>query len=1110
MDSHREYGSFLCALSDEELVLYISQLSEASQRREDFSDYDEFQAQSTQLDKEKESDEKPTSLQSNGTDPFDDGLDDMLAQIEEEDRQETGHLGAEGTALGSKTGAKEDADTDSDLEPNFHGLKSHKFGDFGTYFRNKHIKQQIADKEYVEWEQQRLLQQHGAENDHKKIFAGCIIHVNGHTDPSIDEIHRMVILRGGKFLSYLTKKSAATHIICDKLTPRKSIEFKHRKVVKAKWIVDCVEKNELLDWKEYRVISDVTIDQRRLDQFASSKSAKANLEDHEAANNVSEAFNIEDEIDDSLDLEQDEVVVPKDHEAAQPLNLKLMENGDDHVTNDNPIVASTTELHSIRGMNATHPDFVRHFFAKSRLHHLSRWKAELRLRFLKKIADQKDFPHDREPYATSERIILHVDFDCFFATVSCLNRQDLDIDTDPVAVTHGGQTSDIASCNYIARRQGVKNGMWGSRAMQLCPNLIKLDYDFDAYERTSNEFYNYLINKKIFDHIYPVLIDEVLLDATSFCHANGEQVAETVRALIDDIRTDIKNITHCTVSIGASSNVLLAKLALRHAKPNGAFYLQENIPDFLDSIAVKELPGIGGSIESKLCEILKMDRESSRPMISHLRSLLYEKLVKVFGKKTGMKLFDFARGKDETSISLTPSNTASILSRKSVSVDVNYGIRFENIHEVDRFLMNLAEELHSRLIKLDLCGSRITLRLARRSIDAPVEPPKYLGMGVCDMFSKSSSLGVATNDWGVIGAEMKALYRMLNIPVNELRGVAVTLTNLTGTNEGYARQMKLPFSANTAPKSVDKAQCEEKRLKARQKEEITESKTKTLLEYANIDWNTFQELPIDIRKEITSELKKRGILNLSRDTKKMYDRNKRSSATAGKVFMQQLLPLQTGRPAEYARVVESASSSPRKKRKQDTKVASKIDLDESFIQNLPSLLQDEVMRDLQYQGLNKQLDLSSSPKKSELDSSRARKNAPRITENWLKNQKRFNELPTFLQKFRTLPEIKRSLDDWFSMTLTQNGPHEDDVAIFTTYLDDLINEGHFSIATLLVKHLKVNIDALRCKVNMPNSFSPERSFSEGDALKDWIKSMDKMINPVLNNYASVNNIVLTI
>lgn len=277
-----------------------------------------------------------------------------------------------------------------------------------------------------------------------------------------------------------------------------------------------------------------------------------------------------------------------------------------------------------------------------------------------------------------------------------------------------------------------------------------------------------------------------------------------------------------------------------------------------------------------------------------------------------------------------------------------------------------------------------------------------------------------------------------------------------------------------------------------------------------IDWNTFQELPIDIRKEITSELKRRGILNLSRDTKKLYDRNKRSSATTGKVFIQQLFPLQTGRPAEYKRVVESNFSSPRKKRKQDTKVANKIDYDESFIQHLPLPLQDEVMRDLQYQGLTKQLDLNLSPKKLELDSSHTRNDVRKITKNWLENQKRFNELPTFLQKFRTLSEIKRSLDDWFSMTLTQNGPHEDDVAIFTTYLNDLINEGHFSTATLLVKHLKVNIDALKCKVNMPNSFSPEHSFCEGDALIDWIKSMDKMIKPILYNYSSVNNIVLTI
>src|SRR5690242_21881913 len=40
--------------------------------------------------------------------------------------------------------------------------------------------------------------------------------------------------------------------------------------------------------------------------------------------------------------------------------------------------------------------------------------------------------------------------------------------------------SEIASCNYPARKYGVKNGMWMKRALELCPDLKILPYDFPA------------------------------------------------------------------------------------------------------------------------------------------------------------------------------------------------------------------------------------------------------------------------------------------------------------------------------------------------------------------------------------------------------------------------------------------------------------------------------------------------------------------------------------------------------------------------------------------------------------------------------------------------------
>ena len=50
--------------------------------------------------------------------------------------------------------------------------------------------------------------------------------------------------------------------------------------------------------------------------------------------------------------------------------------------------------------------------------------------------------------------------------------------------------SEIASCNYEARKAGIKNGMFLGQAIKLCPNLKTIPYDFDGYKEVSYILYN--------------------------------------------------------------------------------------------------------------------------------------------------------------------------------------------------------------------------------------------------------------------------------------------------------------------------------------------------------------------------------------------------------------------------------------------------------------------------------------------------------------------------------------------------------------------------------------------------------------------------------------------
>ncbi|GMF01670.1 unnamed protein product [Ambrosiozyma monospora] len=135
-------------------------------------------------------------------------------------------------------------------------------------------------------------------------------------------------------------------------------------------------------------------------------------------------------------------------------------------------------------MTAKHPDFLKTFFAKSRLHHLSTWKMDLRSDFLSKavevlrkrrVSNANSSARSHQP---GQRVIMHIDFDCFFATVSALKHvPPIDINNVPVCVTNGGRSADVASCNYVARSMGCKNGMWLGKAKANCPNLVCLNLD---------------------------------------------------------------------------------------------------------------------------------------------------------------------------------------------------------------------------------------------------------------------------------------------------------------------------------------------------------------------------------------------------------------------------------------------------------------------------------------------------------------------------------------------------------------------------------------------------------------------------------------------------------
>ena len=457
----------------------------------------------------------------------------------------------------------------------------------------------------------------------------------------------------------------------------------------------------------------------------------------------------------------------------------------------------------VRNSSTANPDFLKQFYSESRLHHLSTWKAELKSRFQKmaaqKSASQKP-PAKRKP--GSRRYIMHVDFDSFFCAVSLKSAPEY-VDK-PAVVAHGtGTGSEIASCNYPARAFGVKNGTWMKQALKLCPDIKVLPYDFPAYEEASGIFYEAIIG--IGGIVQSVSIDEALVDITSLCLAAGGsdglgiqegslwREQEKADEIADSLRRLIKEKTGCAVSVGIGGNILLAKVALRKAKPAGQHQIKpEDVLDFLGELQVMELPGVAYSIGGKLEEI-------GVKTVKDIRQFTKERLMTVLGPKTGEKLWDYSRGIDRAEV-------GEQVVRKSVSAEVNWGIRFISQSEAEEFVRHLCVELQRRLVEQKVKGRQLTMKIMKKAADAPLDPPKHLGHGMCDTYNKSIIFGVATNSAEMMGHEAVSILRSYGFSPGELRGLGVQMTKLepfrTSDTLPDGSQRRINFGKLAAPKPM--------------------------------------------------------------------------------------------------------------------------------------------------------------------------------------------------------------------------------------------------------------------------------------------------------------------
>ncbi len=272
----------------------------------------------------------------------------------------------------------------------------------------------------------------------------------------------------------------------------------------------------------------------------------------------------------------------------------------------------------------------------------------------------------------SQRAIIHLDMDCFYAAIEVRDQPSLK--GKPVGV--GGardRRGVLTTCNYEAREFGVRSAMPTFMALQRCPNLIILPTRFDVYRKESAVIREIL--SRFTPLIEPLSLDEAYLDVTAHPGAPGP-LAQVIRGLIF-------RKTKLTASAGIGPNKLVAKIASDMKKPNGQFEVKpEEVPAFMEKLPVRKLWGIGDVTEQKL------ERLGLRPV----------------GRCSG------CRGSSSRSISgnlgssFTISAAASIdrpvepdRERKSLSNEETFSTDLETLTECEEKLPELFEELMADL-----------------------------------------------------------------------------------------------------------------------------------------------------------------------------------------------------------------------------------------------------------------------------------------------------------------------------------------------------------------------------------------------------------------------------
>lgn len=283
-------------------------------------------------------------------------------------------------------------------------------------------------------------------------------------------------------------------------------------------------------------------------------------------------------------------------------------------------------------------------------------------------------------------MIAHADLDAFYASVA--QRDNPELRGKPLVVAGSSRRAVVLTASYEARKFGIRSAMPLYQAKERCPTLVVSPPDFEKYRAASSAVF--AIFKTHAQAVEGLSLDEAFLDL-------GDLGMEESTAIARRIKSEVREATSLTVSVGVAAGKMVAKIACDDGKPDGLVAVAPGTEAaYLAAMPVRRLWGIGPKTEKRL-------QAQGLEHIGNIAALSDDRLHQLFGR-WGVELRDLARGIDPRPV-IEEWETRSISSEETFELDVSDETELSRVIALQS--ADIAERLQRKHLRARTVGIKV-------------------------------------------------------------------------------------------------------------------------------------------------------------------------------------------------------------------------------------------------------------------------------------------------------------------------------------------------------------------------------------------------------------------